>query len=374
MPTATCCALIALNALSATVELPRYPASSPDGTQVVFSWRGDLWRAPAAGGEAVRLTTNPGDDLHAAFTPDGRTLVFESTREGTRNIWCMPAEGGQPRQLTFGDSSVALGGVTQRSDGTPVVYVDSSREGDLYRSPRPYMVPLDGGPLARVHDAFGSHPVANGDGIVLFDRGGNSWLRRGYRGPDARDVWMFTPGKPAEEAFRRLTSWPGNDGQAQWLGKDGFLFLSDRDGAVNLYRKSLTDATDAAGTKLTEFTDDITGFDASADGRTAFITRGSELCRLDLSKPGSKPVTLVVNASADEPDPIEVRKVGGDITEALASPDGKSMAFVTASATAWRWAARSARLSARNAWRCVLPNADRPCRCIREACSPSDRN
>ena len=328
MPTPACAALLALNALSATVELPRYPAASPDGSQVVFSWRGDLWRAPAAGGEAVRLTTNPGDDLHAAFTPDGRTLVFESTREGTRNIWCMPAEGGQPRQLTFGDSSVALGGVAMRSDGTPIVFVDSSREGDLYRSPRPYMVPLDGGPLARVHDAFGSHPVANADGAVLFDRGGNSWLRRGYRGPDARDVWMFTPGKPAEEAFRRLTSWPGNDGQAQWLGKDAFLYASDRDGAVNLYRKSLTDAVDAAGTKLTEFPDDITGFDVSADGRTAFITRGSELYRLDLSNPGSKPAAIVVSASADEPDPIEVRKVGGDITEALASPDGKSMAFV----------------------------------------------
>ena len=85
--------------MAATVDLPRYPAASPDGSQVVFTWRGDLWRAPASGGEAVRLTTNPADDLHACFTPDGSTIVFESTREGARNLWCMPATGGEPRQL-----------------------------------------------------------------------------------------------------------------------------------------------------------------------------------------------------------------------------------------------------------------------------------
>ena len=328
-PTAPVALLIALSASAATVDLPRYPAASPDGSQVVFSWRGDLWRAPAAGGEAVRLTTNPGDDLRAVFTPDGSTLVFESTREGTRNLWCMPTNGGEPRQLTFGDSAFVLGGVAKRSDGSVWVMGDSSREGDLYRAPRPYMVPLTGGPLTRVHDAFGSRPSADAQGRVLFERGGNSWLRRNYRGPDARDAWMFTPGVPQEQAFRRLTSWPGNDGQAQWLaGTDDYLYLSDRDGAVNLYRKNLSEPVDAAGKRLTEFPDDITGYDLSADGRTVFLTRGTQLWRLDLSKPDAKPEALVVTAVADEPDPVEMRKVDKDVTEALASPDGKSMAFV----------------------------------------------
>jgi tricorn protease len=320
--------LIAISAQAATVDLPRYPAASPDGSQVVFSWRGDLWRAPAAGGEAVRLTTNPGDDLRSCFTPDGATLVFESTREGSRNVWCMPTTGGEPRQLTFGDSPVALGGAAMRPDGSLWVTGDSSREGDLYRAPRPYAVPLAGGPMIRVHDAFGSRPVSDAQGRVLFERGGNSWLRRGYRGPDARDAWLFTPGVPVEQAFRRLTSWPGNDGQAQWLPDDEYLYLSDRDGAVNLYRKRLSDSVDAAGTRLTEFPDDVTGYDASADGRSVFITRGTQLWRLDLTRVGAKPEALTITAVADERDPVEMRKVDKDIAEALASPDGKSMAFV----------------------------------------------
>ena len=320
--------LLASNAIAATVELPRYPAASPDGTSVVFSWRGDLWRAPAAGGEAVRLTTNPGDDLRSIFTRDGTMLVFESSREGARNIWAMPAGGGEPRQLTFGDSPVLLGGLGTGADGKPVVMVDSSREGDLYRAMRPYQVSIEGGPLARVHDAFGTRPTANANGVVLFERGGNSWLRRGYHGPDARDVWTYTPGKPPEQAFQRLTNWMGNDGQGQWLGNDAYLYLSDRDGAVNLYRKALKDAIESGGTQLTAFPDDVTAFDVSADGNTVFLTRGTQLYRLDLTKPDAKPQALVINASADEPDPVEMRKVDRDITEAQASPDGKAMAFV----------------------------------------------
>ncbi|MGA1266173.1 MAG: peptidase S41, partial [Phycisphaerales bacterium] len=212
MPTAALSLFLALAADPSQVRLPRYPAASPDGSSVVFSWHGDLWRVPAAGGEAVRLTTNPADESRSGFTPDGTALVFESGREGSRNLWVMPAAGGEPRQLTFGDASVSLGGVQVAADGAIWVTADSMREGDLYRAPRPYRVPLSGGVLERVHDAFGSQPVASRDGRVLFDRGGSSWLRRGYRGPDARDVWMFTPGVPMEQAFQRLTSWAGNDG------------------------------------------------------------------------------------------------------------------------------------------------------------------
>ena len=200
--------LLASNAIAATVELPRYPAASPDGTSVVFSWRGDLWRAPAAGGEAVRLTTNPGDDLRSIFTRDGTMLVFESSREGARNIWAMPAGGGEPRQLTFGDSPVLLGGLGTGADGKPVVMVDSSREGDLYRAMRPYQVSIEGGPLARVHDAFGTRPTANANGVVLFERGGNSWPVAATTAPMHA---MYGPTRQAS-----LPSRPSSDSPAGW--------------------------------------------------------------------------------------------------------------------------------------------------------------
>jgi tricorn protease len=328
MPPAFLSLFLALAADPSQVRLPRYPAASPDGSSVVFSWHGDLWRVPAAGGEAVRLTTNPADESRSCFTPDGTALVFESGREGSRNLWVIPAAGGEPRQLTFGDASVSLGGVQVATDGTVRVTADSMREGDLYRAPRPYRVPLAGGVLERVHDAFGSQPVAAKDGRVLFDRGGSSWLRRGYRGPDARDVWMFTPGVPVEQAFQRLTSWAGNDGQPQWLGEDAFLYLSDRDGPVSLYRRQLDAEPPSAGTRLTELPDDVTGYSLSADGSTVFLTCWDKLYRLDLRSPGAAPQPLAVTAAGDGPDPVEMKTVNGEVTEAQLSPDGKTMAFV----------------------------------------------
>ncbi|HMO27050.1 MAG TPA: hypothetical protein PKB10_12355, partial [Tepidisphaeraceae bacterium] len=45
------------------VDLARYPSISPDGSSVVFSWRGDLWRAPGGGGTAIHLPSGPADEL-----------------------------------------------------------------------------------------------------------------------------------------------------------------------------------------------------------------------------------------------------------------------------------------------------------------------
>src|SRR5262249_19697509 len=82
------CSLAAIvPASAATVDLPRYPALSPDGREVCFSWRGDIWKAPSTGGAAVRLTSHPADDLRMAWSTDGSLIAFESERDGYRNLF-----------------------------------------------------------------------------------------------------------------------------------------------------------------------------------------------------------------------------------------------------------------------------------------------
>ncbi len=186
-------ALLTLPAAAGTVDLPRYPALSPDGTVAVFSWRGDLWKCPVSGGGALRLTGVPSNEGRAAFSPDGATIVFESDRDGGRNLFAMRSDGGDVRQLTFGDA-VTLAGCGVDAAGRPVAFFESSRDNDLYRAPRPFQVALAGGPVERVCDAFGSHPVATRDGkSVLMERGGSAWLRRGYQGPDQRERRLGVP-------------------------------------------------------------------------------------------------------------------------------------------------------------------------------------
>ena len=75
------------------VDLPRYPSISPDGLQIVFSWRGDLWKVSSQGGSAQRLTSHLQDDLHSAWSRDGSRIAFTSTRAGSLNIHMMNADG-----------------------------------------------------------------------------------------------------------------------------------------------------------------------------------------------------------------------------------------------------------------------------------------
>src|SRR5687768_3306408 len=89
--------VVATSALTADasepVRLASDPALSPDGNVLVFAWRGDLWRVPSTGGTASALTTHPASDRSPLFSPDGKTIAFISNREGSDQVYTMPAAG-----------------------------------------------------------------------------------------------------------------------------------------------------------------------------------------------------------------------------------------------------------------------------------------
>ena len=319
-------ALISSFVSAATVDLPRFPALSPDGTILVFSWRGDLWRAAATGGEAVRLTSNTANETRSGFTPDGTRIVFESDREGLKNLWSMRSDGSDLRQLTEIDSTFSLSSVGVL-DGKPVAFIDTAMEGDLYRSMRPYVVSIDGGTPVRLHDAFGAAAVSSPDGArVLFERGSSPWSRRGYHGPDNRNVWMY---QPATKSFEQLTKYDGNDGVPRFIGADEFVYISDRgNGSLNLHRAKVGAAIDS-GARLTDFDGmDIHGVAVALDGTSAVVAVLGDLWRIDLTKEGAVAEKLAFTAADDGLVNREFRAIGRDVDEVALSPDGKTMAFV----------------------------------------------
>jgi tricorn protease len=314
----------------AEVDLPRFPSVSPDGTQVVFSWRGDLWRVGIEGGDAVRLTAHPADEQTSVWSPDGAWIAFESTRSGRQNIHVMRPDGSGVRQITFEDDNLSLSGFS--ADGARVL-VSGSVEGDTYRSPRPYWAPVEGGPLTRLHGAFGHTAAASPDGSTYaFVRGNSAWTRRHYRGADNRDVFLYSA---ETDDFSRLTHWAGNDGQPRWRNKDTLVYLSDRgnggEGAVSLWSRSVGEAEDDA-VRLTQNRDhDITGFDVSGDGRTVVFTEWDGLYTARFGgKRLSEPRRLEINAPADAFPKRQLKDIRADADEAVLSPDGKVLAFVAA--------------------------------------------
>ena len=93
----------------AGIVVPEQPALSPDATQCVYVLREldadedrtvrSIWTVGVAEGEARRLTNGPAD-ASPAWSPDGTTLAFVRAADGPPQIWLMPAEGGEPKQLT----------------------------------------------------------------------------------------------------------------------------------------------------------------------------------------------------------------------------------------------------------------------------------
>ena len=70
----------------ATNNLGWYRAPALYGNTIAFTAEGDLWLVGTEGGQARRLTTNPGNELFAVFSPDGATIAFSANYEGSTEI------------------------------------------------------------------------------------------------------------------------------------------------------------------------------------------------------------------------------------------------------------------------------------------------
>ncbi|HEX2694593.1 MAG TPA: protease, partial [Acidobacteriota bacterium] len=262
----------------------RYPTVS--GDRIVFTYEGDLWSVGAAGGPAARLTSHPGIEAFAKFSPDGKRLAFTASYDGPQAVYVMPAEGGEPKRLTYNPSSAQVIGWTP--DGAKVVY-RSMFENVVGRDPNLYFIGLKGTAPERFPLDRGVLCSFSPDGKrMLYCRRGNEeyyWKR--YKGGQYQDIWMYDW---ATRKASPVTDYVGKNSYPMWIG-DAMAFVSDRgNGISNLYTQALG-SNEAR--PLTSYAD----FDVmmpSTDGRSIVYVQDGNIHILDAGsgRDAKVPVTV----------------------------------------------------------------------------------
>ncbi len=277
--------LFAAWALVAQDRTPRF-VSSPDvnGDRVVFTWEDDLWLGSLKGGPARRLTTHPGLETAARFSPDGKWIAFSGQYGGSTQVYVMPAEGGAPKRLTWAGAAVVQGWTP---DSRKVLFRTIT---DFDRRPveRLLTVDLDGHqpealPVPRAVQGTLS---PDGQRLAYGSKGRVEYYWKRYKGGLAQDLWLadLKTGR-----FDKLTDYVGRNGAPIWAG-DKVIFESDRgsSGITNLFSLD-------PGTKAVEPLTDLKDFDAqqpSTDGRTVVFVQGGQLQALDLATKALRPVAI----------------------------------------------------------------------------------
>ena len=323
-------ALLALLASSgAFAQAPTKLLRFPDihGDRVVFVHGGDLFTAPLQGGVAQRLTTHPGAELYPKFSPDGRQIAFSAEYDGTRQVYVMPASGGEPRQLTFYSDVGPMpprGGTDNRvldwtPDGRHIV-VRMNRIPQDERGGRPYLVPVDGGmetPMA-VPESGGGMLSPDGTRFVYtpIDRDFRSWKR--YRGGRAQDIWTYDL---TSNTAVRLTDHRATDHQPMWLG-DTIYFVSDREYTLNLHAMPENGGEPRRVTAFSEF--DVLWPSAGPGG--IVFEQGGGLWHFDPASGESREVAIHVPGDRPHTQPRYVKPINAVDSIGLA-PGGERAVF-----------------------------------------------
>ena len=305
-------------------RLLRFPATN--GQDVVFTYAGDLYKAPLTGGEAQRLTSHVGMEMFARFSPDGQSIAFTAQYDGNTEVYLMPKGGGEPERLTYtstnsrddvgdrmGPNNIVM---TWTRDGKNILY--RNRIGDGF-SGKLWSVSAEGDMPEQLPLPEGGFCSYSPDGKKLaynrVMREFRTW--KYYKGGMADDVWVYDP---ASKKIENVTNNVSQDIFPMWIGEEIF-FISDRDRTMNLFVYN-------TATKKTEKVTNYTDYDIkfpSTNGEVIVYEQGGYIFKFDPRTRKAEKVSITLNSESIYARK-EMKNVAGNLTSASLSPDGKRVA------------------------------------------------
>ena len=327
----TCLALsfVAASSYAATPLWLRDVQISPDGTEIAFCYKGDIYKVPANGGTATQLTTQASYECSPIWSPDSKQIAFASDRNGNFDLFIMSADGGAARRLTTHSASEIPSTFT--TDGNYILFSASIQDpanSALFPTSAMtelYKVPVTGG---RTEQVLGT-PAE----MVCFDKSGKTFLYQDRKGFEdewrkhhtssiTRDVWLYDS---ENGKHTNLTAHAGED-RNPVFAPDGqtVYFLSERDGSTfNVY--SFPISSPQSLKTVTHFKTHPVRFLSMGSNGTLCYTYDGEIYT---QKQGDKPQKVKIDIIRDDQNTIADLNFSNGATSATVSPDGKQVAFI----------------------------------------------
>ncbi|NDV57910.1 S41 family peptidase [Bacteroides sp. 519] len=306
-------------------RLLRFP--STNGSEIVFSYAGDLYKVSINGGEAIRLTSHVGYEMFPRFSPDGKTIAFTGQYDGNTEVYTIPVTGGEPLRVTYtptnsrddlgdrmGPNNIVTGWTP---DSQNIVYrnrIGSGFTGKLYT------VNKEGGLSTVIPLPEGGFASYSPDGKQLaynrVMREFRTW--KYYKGGMADDIWIYNP---AKKEVKNVSNSNSQDIIPMWIG-DNVFYISDRDRTMNLF---VYNTKTGETTKVTNFTEYDIKF-PSANGNTIVFENGGYIYKMDANERTPRKVDIKLTS-----DHIYARseiKNGADYLSSVdLSADGNRLAI-----------------------------------------------
>ncbi|MCD7938409.1 MAG: PDZ domain-containing protein [Tannerellaceae bacterium] len=302
-------------------RLLRFPATN--GSEIVFSYAGDLYKVPVNGGEAQRLTSHVGYEMFSKFSPDGKTIAFTGQYDGNTEVFTIPSTGGEPLRITYtatnsrddlgdrmGPNNIVMGWTP---DGERIIYRNRISDGFTGKL---YTVNKEGGLSDVIPLPEGGFCSYSPDGKQLaynrVMREFRTW--KYYKGGMADDIWIYTPEKGTVE---NISNNEAQDIMPMWIGEEIF-YLSDRDRTMNIFVYNTRTKETA---KVTNFTEYDVKF-PSANGNLIVFENGGYIYKMDAGT--KRPEKVTVTLSSDHIYARSEIKDGAPyLTSASLSPGGE---------------------------------------------------
>jgi Tol biopolymer transport system component/C-terminal processing protease CtpA/Prc len=301
------------------------PALCPTRPEIVFVSGGDIWVAPAKGGEAHLLVSHPADESRPLYSPDGARLAFVSTRTGNGDIYVLTLATGELKRLTFDDRLDQLDAWSR--DGKWIYFSNSGHDvggkNDLYR------VSAEGGtpmPVSadRFTNEFQAAPSPDGITVAFAARGNGDqqWWRHGHSHLDESEIWVRREGAPA--SYEKLVDLDGRNVWPMWTpdGKQ-LYFMSDRSGAQNIWSIA---AGGGKPKQVTKFNDGrVLWPSIGYDGKAVVFERDFKIWQLDTRNGEAYSLPIKLVGSAASPDVTHLTLA--QFTDLALSPDNRKIAL-----------------------------------------------